>query len=97
MTLVPQRDKSMNFDESDNIIIEGDNLEVLRLLEKSYFKKLMLFTLILHTIQEMILFIMMISNKIKMSLIKKIISKIKKVIEQKPKTQEVMVDFVLID
>lgn len=39
MTLVPQRDKSMNFDESDNIIIEGDNLEVLRLLEKSYFKK----------------------------------------------------------
>lgn len=39
MTLVPQRDKSMNFDESDNIIIEGDNLEVLRLLEKSYFNK----------------------------------------------------------
>lgn len=39
MTLAPQRDKSMNFDESDNIIIEGDNLEVLRLLEKSYFKK----------------------------------------------------------
>lgn len=38
-TLVPQRDKSLNFDQSDNIIIEGDNLEVLKLLEKSYSNK----------------------------------------------------------
>ena len=40
MTLVPLRNKSVNFDESDNIIIEGDNLEVLKLLEKSYFNKI---------------------------------------------------------
>ena len=40
MTLIPQRDRSMNFDESNNIIIEGDNLEVLKLLEKSYFNKI---------------------------------------------------------
>ncbi len=40
MTLIPLRNKSVNFDESDNIIIEGDNLEVLKLLEKSYFNKI---------------------------------------------------------
>ena len=40
MTLVPLRNKSVNFDESDNIIIEGDNLEVLKLLEKYYFNKI---------------------------------------------------------
>ena len=35
-TLVPVRDDSVNFDETENIIIEGDNLEVLKLLQKSY-------------------------------------------------------------
>jgi adenine-specific DNA-methyltransferase len=35
-TLRPCRDESVNFDEADNFIIEGDNLEVLKLLQKAY-------------------------------------------------------------
>ncbi len=38
-TLKPARDESVNFDETDNLFIEGDNLEVLKLLQKSYFGK----------------------------------------------------------
>ncbi|MBR3348098.1 MAG: site-specific DNA-methyltransferase [Mycoplasmataceae bacterium] len=39
-TLIPLKDKSMNFEQSDNLIIEGDNLEVLKLLEKHYFNRI---------------------------------------------------------
>jgi adenine-specific DNA-methyltransferase len=35
-TLLPAREKSVNFDEAENLIIEGDNLEVLKLLQKPY-------------------------------------------------------------
>jgi len=35
-TLVPARSESVNFDTTENLIIEGDNLEVLKLLQKSY-------------------------------------------------------------
>ncbi len=38
-TLKPCRDESENFDETENLFIEGDNLEVLKLLQKSYFGK----------------------------------------------------------
>ena len=38
-TLTPMRDDSVNFDTSENLIIEGDNLEVLKLLQKSYHGK----------------------------------------------------------
>lgn len=38
-TLVPLRDESVNFDTTENLVIEGDNLEVLKLLQKSYFGK----------------------------------------------------------
>ena len=38
-TLVPTRDESMNFDTTENLIIEGDNLETLKLLQKSYLGK----------------------------------------------------------
>ncbi len=38
-TLKPARDESMNFDGTENLFIEGDNLEVLKLLQKSYFGK----------------------------------------------------------
>lgn len=38
-TLKPVKDESIKFDESDNLIIEGDNLEVLKLLQKTYFEK----------------------------------------------------------
>lgn len=40
--LRPDRSASVNFDESENIFIEGDNLEVLKLLQKSYFGKIKL-------------------------------------------------------
>lgn len=36
-TLVPASDESVNFEGSANVIIEGDNLEALKLLYKSYF------------------------------------------------------------
>ena len=35
-TLRPVREESVNFDETENLIIEGDNLEVLKLLQKAY-------------------------------------------------------------
>ncbi len=46
-TLRPCREESVNFDETQNLYIEGDNLEVLRALQSS-------------TIQEMTLYIKMI-------------------------------------
>lgn len=39
-TLRPLREASVNFDDAGNVIIEGDNLEVLRLLQKSYLGKI---------------------------------------------------------
>jgi adenine-specific DNA-methyltransferase len=39
-TLIPEKDESVNFDETENIFIEGENLEVLKLLQKSYNEKI---------------------------------------------------------
>lgn len=39
-TLKPMRDESVNFDKTENVFIEGDNLEVLKLLQKAYFGKI---------------------------------------------------------
>jgi adenine-specific DNA-methyltransferase len=39
-SLLPNRDDSINFDSSENLFIEGDNLEVLKLLQKSYLNKI---------------------------------------------------------
>ena len=39
-TLRPCPDESVNFDTSENLIIEGDNLEVLKLMQKSYLGKI---------------------------------------------------------
>ncbi len=39
-TLIPDRDGSVNFDTTENIFIEGENLEVLRVLQKSYYGKI---------------------------------------------------------
>lgn len=38
-TLLPMREQSVDFDATENLIIEGDNLEVLKLLQKSYYGK----------------------------------------------------------
>lgn len=39
-TLKPVRADSVDFDTTDNVFIEGDNLEVLKLLQKAYFSKI---------------------------------------------------------
>ena len=39
-TLTPAKDESINFDDTENIFIEGENLEVLKVLQKSYFGKI---------------------------------------------------------
>jgi adenine-specific DNA-methyltransferase len=36
-TLMPDRDNSVNFDEAQHVFIEGENLEVLKVLYRSYF------------------------------------------------------------
>jgi len=38
-TLLPKPEKSINFETAQNLMIEGDNLEVLKLLQKSYLAK----------------------------------------------------------
>ncbi|WP_139692968.1 site-specific DNA-methyltransferase [Sporolactobacillus terrae] len=38
-SLRPVKEKSKNWDKTQNLYIEGDNLEVLKLLQKSYFQK----------------------------------------------------------
>ena len=38
-TLLPVPEESVNWDTTENLIIEGDNLEVLKLLQKSYMGK----------------------------------------------------------
>ena len=39
MTLTPAKKESIKFDEGENVFIEGDNLEALKLLQKAYFEK----------------------------------------------------------
>lgn len=39
-TLKPVRDESVNFDETENVFIEGDNLEALKILQKAYYGKI---------------------------------------------------------
>ena len=41
-TLRPERDKSINFDAAQHVFIEGENLEVLKVLQKAYFGKVKL-------------------------------------------------------
>ena len=38
-TLRPVQDHSIDFDKTENLFIEGDNLEALKLLQKAYFEK----------------------------------------------------------
>ena len=39
-TLAPSKEESVNFEDTENIFIEGENLEVLKVLQKSYFGKI---------------------------------------------------------
>ena len=45
-TLLPAREDSVDWDTTKNLMIEGDNLEVLKLLQKSYAGKVKLITLL---------------------------------------------------
>lgn len=38
-TLRPCKEESVNFDDTENLYIEGDNLEVLKLLQTAYYRK----------------------------------------------------------
>ncbi|MBN2488355.1 MAG: site-specific DNA-methyltransferase [Methanosarcinaceae archaeon] len=38
-TLKPCKEESVDFDDTENLFIEGDNLEILKLLQKSYYGK----------------------------------------------------------
>jgi adenine-specific DNA-methyltransferase len=39
-TLQPIKEESLNFENTENVFIEGENLEVLKILQKSYFEKI---------------------------------------------------------
>lgn len=39
-TLLPQPDESVDFDKTQNLFIEGDNLAVLKILQKSYYNRI---------------------------------------------------------
>ena len=39
-TLAPQREESVNFDKTENIFIEGENLEVLKIMQKAYYGRI---------------------------------------------------------
>lgn len=39
-TLIPAKEESVNFDTTENVFIEGENLEVLKVLQKAYFGKI---------------------------------------------------------
>ena len=55
-TLRPIKDKSTDFDKTQNIYIEGDNLEALKILQESYLNKIKknVFRLIIDIILEQI-------------------------------------------
>lgn len=39
-TLMPDKENSVNWDSTENIFIEGDNLEVLKILQRHYYGKI---------------------------------------------------------
>ncbi len=39
-TLIPHPEESINWDETENVFIEGENLEVLKILQKAYYGKI---------------------------------------------------------
>ncbi|HDZ84991.1 MAG TPA: site-specific DNA-methyltransferase [Candidatus Moranbacteria bacterium] len=39
-TLIPAKEESVNFDDTNHLFIEGENLEVLKVLQKSYYGKI---------------------------------------------------------
>jgi len=48
-TLRPIREDSLNFDETENLYIEGDNLDVLKLLRETYLGKVKMIYIVIHS------------------------------------------------
>lgn len=63
-TLRPCKNESVDWDNTKNLMIEGDNLEVLKLLKKAMPEKLSLFISIRLITPEKILFILITSKTI---------------------------------
>ena len=59
-TLRPCKEESVNWDTTENLYIEGDNLEVLKLLQESYLGKINLIYMIHLIIQVAILLFILI-------------------------------------
>ena len=55
-TLRPCREESVEFDSTQNLFIEGDNLDALKLLQETYLGKIRLIYIDPHTTQATILF-----------------------------------------
>lgn len=51
-TLRPCREESMNFDNTENLYIEGDNLEVLKLLQETYLGKVKMIYILIFLCRE---------------------------------------------
>lgn len=51
-TLRPDLESSKNWDKTENLYIEGDNLEVLKLLQKSYFGKVKMIYIVIHSVKK---------------------------------------------
>lgn len=65
-TLRPCREESVDFDNTENLYIEGDNLEVLKLLQETYLGKIKMIYIETHLIiRVMILFMRTISLRIR--------------------------------
>lgn len=71
-TLRPCKEESKDWDKTENLYIEGDNLEVLKLLQESYLNKVkMIYISIRHIIQAKIIYIEMIFRLIVMNTMRK--------------------------
>jgi len=57
-TLVTCKEESIGFDDTENIFIEGENLEVLKVLQKSYFGKIKM----IYIVERLILMSLMTWN-----------------------------------
>ena len=51
-TLRPCREESVNFDTTENLYIEGDNLEVLKLLRETYLNKVKMIYIVIYSINN---------------------------------------------
>lgn len=94
-TIRPYKEESVNWDNTENLYIEGDNLEVLKLLQESYLGKIKMIYIDPLTIQEaIVLFIQMILKQIWMNLKKQVALLTKMAIACLFKIQKLIQDFI---